>query len=73
MEQEVDISLRSQIMDVLLEKWFVYKQQSTDEEIQVWLEEAMFDILEKVENGKPGLQKNILILLVQQVWERQRP
>lgn len=60
MEQEVDISLRSQIMDVLLEKWFVYKQQSTDEEIQVWLEEAMFGILEKVENGKPGLQKKYI-------------
>ncbi|RRN70302.1 flagellar biosynthesis protein FlhF [Peribacillus simplex] len=60
MEQEVDISLRSQIMDELLEKWFVFKQQSTDEEIQVWLEEAMFGILEKVENGKPGLQKKYI-------------
>ncbi|MGE7185218.1 flagellar biosynthesis protein FlhF [Peribacillus sp. NPDC006672] len=60
MEQEVDISLRSQIMDELLEKWFVFKQQSTDEEIQVWLEEAMYGILEKVENGKPGLQKKYI-------------
>lgn len=59
-EQEVDISLRSQIMDELLEKWFVFKQQSTDEEVQVWLEEAMLGILEKVENGKPGLQKKYI-------------
>ncbi|MFF2499189.1 flagellar biosynthesis protein FlhF [Peribacillus sp. NPDC058075] len=59
-EQEVDISLRSQIMDELLEKWFVFKQQSTDEEVQVWLEEAMLRILEKVENGKPGLQKKYI-------------
>ncbi|MDM5223739.1 flagellar biosynthesis protein FlhF [Peribacillus sp. NJ11] len=59
-EQEVDISLRSQIMDELFEKWFVFKQQSTDEEVQVWLEEAMFGILEKVENGKPGLQKKYI-------------
>ncbi|WP_342604844.1 flagellar biosynthesis protein FlhF [Peribacillus sp. FSL E2-0159] len=59
-EQEVDISLRSQIMDELLEKWFVFKQRSTDEEVQVWLEEAMFAILEKVENGKPGLQKKYI-------------
>ncbi|MBT2649598.1 flagellar biosynthesis protein FlhF [Bacillus sp. ISL-34] len=59
-EQEVDISLRSKIMDELLEKWFVFKQQSTDEEVQVWLEEAMFGILEKVENGKPGLQKRYI-------------
>ncbi|MCT4476884.1 flagellar biosynthesis protein FlhF [Peribacillus frigoritolerans] len=59
-EQEVDISLRSQIMDELLEKWFVFKQQSTDEEVQVWLEEAMLGILEEVGNGKPGLQKKYI-------------
>ncbi|MBT2665791.1 flagellar biosynthesis protein FlhF [Bacillus sp. ISL-4] len=59
-EQEVDISLRCQIMDELLEKWFVFKQQSTDEEVQDWLEEAMFTILEKAENGKNGLQKKYI-------------
>ncbi|WHY99177.1 flagellar biosynthesis protein FlhF [Peribacillus simplex] len=59
-EQEVEISLRCQIMDELLEKWFVYKQQSTDEEVQVWLEEALFTILEKVENGKNGLRKKYI-------------
>ncbi|MEC0296550.1 MULTISPECIES: flagellar biosynthesis protein FlhF [Peribacillus] len=59
-EQEVDRSLRSKIMDELLEKWFVFKQQSTDEEVQVWLEEAMFGILDKVDNGKTGLQKKYI-------------
>ncbi|MDQ7861387.1 hypothetical protein RCO48_11275 [Peribacillus frigoritolerans] len=73
-EQEVDSSLRSKIMDELLEKWFVFKQQSTDEEVQVWLEEAMFGILEKVDNGKNrAAKKSILILLARQVWERRRP
>ncbi|CAH0213644.1 Flagellar biosynthesis protein FlhF [Peribacillus sp. Bi96] len=59
-EQEVDISLRSQIMEELLEKWFIFKQKATDEEVQVWLEEAMFGILDKVENGKQGLQKKYI-------------
>ncbi|MGE7760645.1 flagellar biosynthesis protein FlhF [Peribacillus sp. NPDC097895] len=58
--QEVDISLRSQIMEELLEKWFILKQKATDEEVQIWLEEAMFGILDKVENGKPGLQKKYI-------------
>ncbi|WP_057913398.1 flagellar biosynthesis protein FlhF [Peribacillus muralis] len=59
-EQEVDPSLRSQIMDELLEKWFAFKQRSTAEEIQAWLEESMLAILGKVENGKPGLQKKYI-------------
>ncbi|MBO0996863.1 flagellar biosynthesis protein FlhF [Bacillus sp. SD075] len=59
-DQEVEISLRSQIMDELLEKWFVFKQKATDEEVQVWLEETMLAILEKVENGKPGLRKKYI-------------
>ncbi|MFE4893892.1 flagellar biosynthesis protein FlhF [Peribacillus butanolivorans] len=59
-EQEVDVQLRSQIMDELLEKWFALKQQSTDEEVQGWLEEALFEILEKVQNGKPGLQRKYI-------------
>ncbi|MFC9596864.1 flagellar biosynthesis protein FlhF [Peribacillus butanolivorans] len=59
-EQEVDVQLRSQIMDELLGKWFALKQQSTDEEVQGWLEEALFEILEKVQNGKPGLQKKYI-------------
>ncbi|MFD6207224.1 flagellar biosynthesis protein FlhF [Peribacillus sp. NPDC060253] len=59
-EQEVDISLRSQILEELLQKWFIFKQKATDEEVQVWLEEAMFGILDKVENGKQGLQKKYI-------------
>ncbi|MFD6439863.1 GTP-binding protein, partial [Peribacillus sp. NPDC060186] len=54
------VQLRSQIMNELLEKWFAFKQQSTDEEVQGWLEEALFEILEKVQNGKPGLQKKYI-------------
>ncbi|MGE7877072.1 flagellar biosynthesis protein FlhF [Peribacillus muralis] len=59
-EQEVDPSLRSKIMDELLEKWFASKQRSTVEEVQGWLEESMLAILDQVENGKPGLQKKYI-------------
>ncbi|MFJ7751920.1 flagellar biosynthesis protein FlhF [Peribacillus muralis] len=59
-EQEVDPSLRSKIMDDLLEKWFASKQRSTVEEVQGWLEESMLAILDQVENGKPGLQKKYI-------------
>ncbi|WP_285766610.1 flagellar biosynthesis protein FlhF [Peribacillus sp. SI8-4] len=59
-EQEVDPAIRSKIMDGLHEKWFAYKQQSSDEEIQSWLEEAMLAILDQVNNGKPGLQKKYI-------------
>jgi flagellar biosynthesis protein FlhF len=63
-EQEVDRSLRSKIMDELLEKWFVFKQLSTDEEVQVWLEEAMFGILEKVDVGPTGVGKTTTLAKV---------
>ena len=39
-EQDVDVTIRAQIMDSLLEKWRAAKQDVSREEVQEWLRDS---------------------------------
>lgn len=60
-------------MSTLMEKWYLKTENATFGEVKGWTKECLASIISGVEYGGLTFQKNILMLLVQQVLEKQRP
>ena len=54
-EQDVDVTNRAQIMEMLQAKWRAAKQDVSNEEVQKWLRGFLNTILEWISEGRYGL------------------
>ncbi len=59
-EQDVDIAIRTQLMDSLLSKWRDTKQKVTSEEVQEWLQAFLVEMLAWISKEKTGFHKKYI-------------
>ena len=59
-EQDVDANIRAQLMDNLLEKWRDAKQDVSEVEVQGWLKNALFSLLEWISKEEMGFHKKYI-------------
>lgn len=59
-QQEIDVFIRSQIMDHLLEKWHVAKHEVTETEVQEWLRVMLTNEISWITNQQVGFQKKYI-------------
>ena len=59
-EQDVDVTNRAQIMEMLLAKWRAAKQDVSEEEVQKWLRDSLTQLLEWISEEDMGFHKKYI-------------
>lgn len=60
MDQEIEATIRNQIMENMLTKWRAAKQEISEGEISEWLKTSLFNLLEWVSKEEMGFKKKYI-------------